>query len=255
MVDISDNELRSRLEAYGEKDRDHWSFRGNATRRHAHAYFQYPAMMVPQMIGDLLTPFRQNGAHVYDPFAGSGTVLTESMMMGLDFTGQDINPLAVLLCHAKTIPLFDTALDDAVSRVCSSAEADRSGWVESEFPNRSKWFTDSVAIALSRIQRAIRAERALWARRFLWVALAETVRLTSNSRTSTFKLHMRSKEELEWTTFITPINTLERGSLRTLLNLNIISNVANSTKMCLVSRPRPSFQEVWCACANYEICL
>lgn len=196
IVEISDNELRSRLEAYGEKDRDHWSFRGNATRRHAHAYFQYPAMMVPQMIGDLLAPFTQNGAHVYDPFAGSGTTLTESMMTGLDFTGQDINPLAVLLCQAKTIPFFDVAIADAVSRVCSSAEADRSGWVESEFPNRSKWFTDSVAIALSRIQRAIRTEHALWARRFLWVALAETVRLTSNSRTSTFKLHMRSKEDL-----------------------------------------------------------
>ena len=54
MTELGDKELRSRLEAYGEANRDHWSYRGNATRRHAHAYFQYPAMMVPQMVGDLL---------------------------------------------------------------------------------------------------------------------------------------------------------------------------------------------------------
>ena len=196
MVILSDKELRTELEAYGKKNQDHWSFRGNSTRRHAHAYFQYPAMMVPQMVGDLLAPFADHGAHVYDPFSGSGTALTEAMMKGLDFSGQDINPLAVLLCQAKTIPFFDVALADSVSRTCSTAEADRSSWVESEFPNRNKWFTDLVAIELSRIQRAIRSERKIWARRFLWVALAETVRLTSNSRTSTFKLHIRSKEDL-----------------------------------------------------------
>ena len=44
--------------------------------------------------------------------------------------------------------------------------------------------------------RAIRAEDALWSRRFFWVALAETVRLTSNSRTSTFKLHVRPADEI-----------------------------------------------------------
>ena len=71
-------------------------------------------MMVPQMVRDLLAPFAQRGTHVYDPFAGSGTALTEAMMKGLDFSGQDINPLAVLLCQAKTIPFFDVALADSI---------------------------------------------------------------------------------------------------------------------------------------------
>jgi hypothetical protein len=199
MGQLSDDELRSRLAAYSEKNRDHWSFRGNSVRRHAHAYFQYPAMMVPQMVGDLLaavTGGTRSAARVYDPFAGSGTALTEAMMRGLDFSGQDINPLAVLLCHAKTIPFFDDALADALARVTSTTEADRSAWIESDFPNRKKWFTDDVAVALSRLQRNIRAEKALWVRRFLWVALAETVRLCSNSRTSTFKLHIRATADM-----------------------------------------------------------
>jgi hypothetical protein len=219
MAELSDKELRSRLEAYGEKNRDHWSFRGNATRRHGHAYFQYPAMMVPQMVGDLLAAVTsRSNTHVYDPFAGSGTALTESMMHGLNFSGQDINPLAVLLCQAKTIPFFHGPLSDAVIRVCATAAADRSGWIEAEFPNRKKWFPDSVAIALSRIQRAIRAERAIWVRRFLWVALAETVRLTSNSRTSTFKLHIRSREDLA-TRRTSPVEVFKDISGRNLIHL------------------------------------
>ena len=52
------------------------------------------------------------------------------------------------------------------------------------------------AVALSRLRRAIRAEPAQWARRFFWVAVADAVRLTSNSRTSTFKLHIREKDEI-----------------------------------------------------------
>src|SRR5690606_3929916 len=54
-----------------------------------------------------------------------------------------------------------------------------------------------VQVALSKVRRAIRAEDALWARRFFWVALAETARATSNSRTSTFKLHIRTQEDIE----------------------------------------------------------
>ena len=200
MAELSDKQLRSRLEAYGLKNHDHWSFRGNATRHHAHAYFQYPAMMVPQMVGDLLaavTDGNDSFRHAYDPFAGSGTALTEAIMRGLDFTGKDINPLAVLLCQARTIPFFDAAIEERLSRLITAAHCDNSVWIEAEFPNRRKWFADSVAVELSRLQRAIRREDARWARRFFWVALAETVRLTSNSRTSTFKLHIRPKTEIE----------------------------------------------------------
>jgi hypothetical protein len=109
----SGDALVSRLKAYSSTVKDYWSFKGNAAREHAHAYFQYPAMMVPRMQADLLNAALSEDPsirHVYDPFAGSGTVLTESMKRGLDFTGQDINPLAVLLCRAKAIPHFDNAM-------------------------------------------------------------------------------------------------------------------------------------------------
>jgi hypothetical protein len=158
-------------------------------------------MMVPQMVGELLATVAEVSGrasmHVYDPFVGSGTVLTEAMLQGMDFTGQDINPLAVLLCQAKMIPFYDSALDEKVDATVEIAIEDRSRAVEANFPNRQKWFTEGVAIELSKLRRAIRSEPMSWARQFLWVALAETVRLTSNSRTSTFKLHIRPQKEID----------------------------------------------------------
>jgi hypothetical protein len=211
--------LIARLRAYGMGTKDYWSFRSNAAREHAHAYFQYPAMMVPQMQADLLSAAVADDPstkHVYDPFVGSGTVLTESMKLGLDFTGQDINPLAVLVCRAKMIPHFHAALSTKVEKAIEAARSDRCRAIELQFAGWPKWFKHRIAIALSRLRRAIRSERELWARRFLWVALAETVRQTSNSRTSTFKLHIRLPHEIE--ALLSPIDVFTRVCNRNLAN-------------------------------------
>ncbi|MDZ4821424.1 MAG: site-specific DNA-methyltransferase [Planctomycetota bacterium] len=151
-------------------------------------------------MGDLLDATIKSNKHrarVYDPFAGSGTALTEAMMRGLDFDGQDINPMAVLLCKAKVIPFFDVALNEKQLQIVAAAKSDRKCSIECNFVGRQKWFKPGVCLELSRVRRAIRSESSLWARRFFWIALAETVRLTSNSRTSTFKLHIRSQSDID----------------------------------------------------------
>lgn len=134
---------------------------------------------------------------VGDPFAGSGTILTESMLKGFAFTGTDINPLAILLCRVKAGPFFIDALADKVSDTLARIDADSRTALEAKFPNREKWFQRDVLISLSRIRRAILSENSMWARRFFWICLADTVRLTSNSRTSTFKLHIRPEDEIK----------------------------------------------------------
>lgn len=122
--------------------------------------------------------------------------MTSSMLLGLDFTGQDINPLAVLVSRAKAGPYTDV-LRSKVRAILDIAQADATSHIEADFPGLDKWFAKQVQIDLSRLRRAIRQEPDLWARRFMWVALAETVRMVSNSRTSTYKLHIRPKSELE----------------------------------------------------------
>jgi SAM-dependent methyltransferase len=131
-----------------------------------------------------------------DPFVGSGTVVSEAMYAGLDVRGLDVNPLAVLVCRAKAGPFRPRRLRAAVRQALRAARADGGTEPEADFPNVGKWFTARAVRELSRLRRAIRAEGELWARRFLWVALAETVRRTSCSRTSTYKLHIRPSAEV-----------------------------------------------------------
>jgi hypothetical protein len=196
--DLLASALRNRLDEVSSRRRS-WSFRQDAVRRHAHAYFRYPAMMVPQMQATIMAALRDIDPAitlVFDPFVGSGTVVTESMLAGMSVRGTDVNPLAVLLCRAKAGPFFVDALGDEFRALSDRLHADTGTRLEIDFPGRRKWFSKSSLIRLSRIVRAIRKAKPLWARRFFWVALAETVRLSSNSRTSTFKLHIRPATEL-----------------------------------------------------------
>jgi hypothetical protein len=193
-----DANLCRRVEAYTRYDSDYWSFRGCGAREHSHGYFQYPAMMVPEMISDLISTIIQvkpSTKAIFDPFAGSGTVLTEAMLRGRDFLARDINPLAILLCKVKRGPFFPEAMRDKATMLLDRIKNDKKQCIDVTFPGRDKWFTTDASIELSQIRRAIEFEPTLWGRRFFWIALAETVRTTSNSRTSTFKLHIRSEAE------------------------------------------------------------
>ncbi|HBG28357.1 MAG: hypothetical protein A2Y10_08745 [Planctomycetes bacterium GWF2_41_51] len=200
MSDKYDKILQTRLESYIKDDKDYWSFRGKAAREHAHAYFQYPAMMVPQMQGQLMSIMKEvvpNIKKVLDPFVGSGTSMTEAMLQDFDFVGQDVNPFAYLLCKVKSGPFFINKIDSKVQLINERIDRYKSLKIEANFAGLNKWFQPNVSIELSQIKKAIKNESSTWARRFFWIALAETIRLTSNCRTSTFKLHIRPKEEIE----------------------------------------------------------
>ncbi|WP_155831830.1 hypothetical protein [Hylemonella gracilis] len=122
--------------------------------------------------------------------------MTEAIIRGLDFTGIDINPLAVLVCEAKAAIDAGADVNGAAKTVIHYLRTDIQETIDVEFNNRSKWFSDESAMHLSRVRRGIEqvADRA--ARKVLWTAFAETVRKSSNSRTSTYKLHIRKDDEL-----------------------------------------------------------
>ena len=185
--------LRHRLRRLVADCPDFWDFGGTARRKFAHGYFHYPAMMVPNMVGcalDEIAADRGQPIHLLDPFAGSGTVVTEAVARGWEVTAVDVNPLAALLCRVKGGPFFPEATAKSVHAVLSLARSG-AGAALHEFHNIEKWFEPEVIRDLSVLRRAIMSIDGDAARRFLWVALAETVRLTSNSRLSTVKLHIK----------------------------------------------------------------
>ena len=195
--DVADA-LRRRLDARTSVNLDFWSFSHLRSRSGNHALFQYPAMMVPELQGALLDDLRAvspGSELVYDPFAGSGTVMLESLYRGLEFHGSDINPLAILLCQVKANPPTVAAGESAVSRVAARTAAIKSPAVP-VFAGVDKWFKPEIKTGLAQLRAAILGEEELVDRQFLWVCLAETVRLVSNSRISTFKLHTYTLEEI-----------------------------------------------------------
>ena len=191
--------LTAKLGTRTASDPDYWTFLGNDKRSHGHALFSYPAMMVPQLQGALLDDLVAVDPRVgtcYDPFGGSGTVLTECMRRGLSFVGSDLNPLAVLIMSVKARPLSTRTLTSATRAVLREARRDTTAAGVS-FRGIDKWFNLDVIGGLSALRRGIAEFPSRDTRRFLWVCLAETVRLVSNSRTSTFKLHAYAPEVLQ----------------------------------------------------------
>lgn len=206
---------------------DFWSFKGNAQRDYGHGLLQYPAMMVPQLVRAILKVccnVHPEIDSVGDPFVGSGTVLTETMLKGLRFWGTDINPLSILSSMVKKGPFFSNELQDKSNRLVEIINRDSAEDVEISFKGINKWFEPTHQIALSKIKRSILKEEELWARRFFWLTLAETVRYTSNSRTSTYKLHIRTPEEIK-NRAVNATNLFKRYLDR---NISLISSLENS---------------------------
>ncbi len=181
-------------------DKKYWSFRGRSKRTQCHALMQYPAMMVPEMQGELIDLISENDpsiSSIYDPFVGSGTTLGEAISRGLDFAGTDINPLAILSCEVKSSPFYLISLNKKISQLKHYVTHNKNEEIDVDFPGRDKWFIVRVQKELCKIRRAILEEKTKWARKFFWVALSDTVRLTCNSRSSTYKLHIKQKDEID----------------------------------------------------------
>ena len=164
-----------------------------------HRLFMYPAMMVPatqyaviHTIADSLP----QGAWAIDPFMGSGTSLMSCMEFGFNVYGQDINPFAVLLTKAKVEHYDMVTLNAVCQEVMNRIIEDESDAVEVAFTNIDKWFNKDIQIGLSKIRRAIQSVEQQNIRIFLWVIMSEVIRTGSNDRTSTFKLHRRSDEDI-----------------------------------------------------------
>lgn len=186
--------LAEKLSTYSE---DYWDF---SEYRHANPLVRYPAVMVAPMQACILkeiTVTSDDIQTVLDPFCGSGTVLCEAQKLGLNVIGFDINPLATLISRVSLegLPANDTqasiiSLNARLTLLLGNV-------LPFSFKNINKWFNDDVILSLSVIRQAIIDEPNDRIRRFFWCCFAETVKKYSNTRTSTFKLHIKEQEKID----------------------------------------------------------
>ena len=213
----------------------------------ARRILNYPAMMVPSVqepiIKSLSKTFKGE-VSLLDPFMGASNTLVTGMKYGLNVFGQDINPLSVLLSKVKTSYYSQDELKSSEESIKYRIEKDTSIKKEVRFHNINKWFKNDVQIELSRLHRAIRQESNLEIRRFLWITLAEVIRLTSNDRTSTFKMHIRSKDELEKRT-LSPIKYFFSILKRSITDLNNFCTVLSDNELIKEGKYIKDANVVW----------
>lgn len=103
--------------------KDYWNFKDADTKEYTHGIHNYPAVMVSPISRNILRIMSkyQNTQTLFDPFAGSGTVLVEGMLAGIpNVIGNDINPLALLIEKGKTTLVSPSLLENEYNILTTS---------------------------------------------------------------------------------------------------------------------------------------
>ena len=91
--------------------------------KHVHRLHPYHGKFIPQLVEVLLDRYFTRGAHVLDPFAGSGTTLVQALESGLDATGVELAAFNCLLIGVKTAAYDVEALGAELRDVCRALDS------------------------------------------------------------------------------------------------------------------------------------
>lgn len=150
------------------------------TNYSTHGFYPlYPARFIPQIPRYFIREYMHNHHALLDNFAGCGTSLVESKLLGYDSYAVEINPLGRLMTEVKTTPLDLNVLEENKKKLDEYlATVDP---IIPDFPYRDMWFAKSVRERLGRLLAAICKVHNEKARKFMLVCLAGIVRKCSNA--------------------------------------------------------------------------
>lgn len=179
-----------------------WDFRTADTKKDTHCYHNYPAMMIPQIANKILDCYGETAKTLFDPFCGTGTSLVEANIKGIDAYGTDLNPMARLIAEAKTskieLQILDLYLKEFNDFLFSlDFGIKKLNVIEPNFKNIDFWFTKETKSKLAKLKHFITGIKDAQARKFFLVAFSETVRESSLTRNSEFKLYRMPEKQRE----------------------------------------------------------
>lgn len=172
-----------------------WDFKKADTKEYTHCIHTYPAMMIPQIARRLIYLYGKEAKTLLDPFCGSGTSLVEASLNHhlKEAYGFDLNPLAVLITKVKTTPIKTELLEEQLTNILNSTEHNG----KPDFKNIDFWFKPKIINDLSILKTSINKIKDKDIKDFFLICFSETIRNTSNTRNSEFKLYRIQKEKLE----------------------------------------------------------
>ena len=179
-----------------------WDFRTANTKTYTHCYHNYPAMMIPQIPERLIVKYGKNAKTLFDPYCGTGTSLVEANLKNINAIGTDLNPLARLIAKTKTSKIELQVLDLYLKEFNDFSFFQNFGFnkpnvVIPNFKNIKFWFSKEIQNKLAITKQFIDNIKDENVRDFFYVAFSETVRESSFTRNSEFKLYRIPEKQRE----------------------------------------------------------
>jgi len=173
------------------------SFR-NYKKNDIHGLAIYPATMVAPVQNIILQELLKSEDiySVLDPFFGSGTALYEALELSpkIKLIGCDINPLAHLITKVKLQGITKNIKNDLekLKYYLDNIQIDNYS-----FHNMNKWFRSDIIDSLKKIRQSIMLIESKKNRLYFWSILSTFIRKYSNTRSSTYKLHIKDIDSIQ----------------------------------------------------------
>jgi DNA modification methylase len=216
------------------------NFHGEDSSYASHDVHAFAAKFPPQLPRAFIRGLTAPGDVVLDPMMGSGTTIVEALLEGRRGIGLDIDPLALRVSQAKTIPMRTDDLRDSGLKVISLAQDLLSdhGTIESliqKFDSRTQefidyWFYPNTQRELAALVLSIQTVDVSLVRRFLELTFSSII-VTKSGGVSRARDLAHSRPHLDKEK--NPKNALEQFSLR--LQKNIKSMAHLDTKGALAA--------------------
>jgi DNA modification methylase len=171
----------------------------NAKQQYStHGYFRFFGKLPPTTVSQILNiAIKEHTPEIiFDPMCGSGTVLVESKLRGINSIGVDINPMFVEIARAKTTSFNVNSILNELENVM---HAFLKGQHKIEVPEGKTfihWFEPQTLKDLALLKELIKGVEVQDAKTFLQVALYSIVRTCSKASVRTGRLMLQKDKEI-----------------------------------------------------------
>ncbi len=165
------------------------------TKTGIHSSIKYPGTMIAPMQNKLIDKILcvEEINSVLDPFVGSGTTLYEINNKIDRLEGIDINPYSNLITRTK-LNGVTKSIDKSIKQLKQNIEFNKNENLDHYFINIDKWFREDIKEDLIILRESIIDINSKRDRDFFWCMFGEIIKKYSNSRNTTFKLHIEKEE-------------------------------------------------------------
>jgi len=151
---------------------------------YTHAIHKYPARLFPYIPIFFLSTNRYavEDDIIFDPFAGSGTVLLESIVHPFfkrNAYGAEINPLARLITKVKVTPLEKDILRENINYLFKKIDSFSNEPIIPSFKNIDMWFSPKVQTDLAKIKTCIETTKDDIYKDFFLICFSSIIRNVS----------------------------------------------------------------------------